>query len=94
MFNHGLINEVTSLLDRGWRDTNAIKSVGYEELIPWLDNKKDNLESIKEEIKTNTRRYAKRQLTWFRRNKRINWLDANSVSVGEMVSTIVDSITD
>ncbi len=63
-----------------------MKAIGYKEIIPYIKGKID-LEETKEILKRNTRRYAKRQLTWFRRDKRIKWLD-----VGEFDS--MDSIVD
>ncbi len=78
MLANGLIAEVESLLASGYsRDTFALQSFGYKELIAYLDGKCTYIEAI-EELKQNTRRFAKRQLTWFRKDKRIKWLDRKS----------------
>ena len=78
MLANGLIAEVESLLAAGYsRDTFALQSFGYKELITYLDGKCTYLEAI-EQLKQNTRRFAKRQLTWFRKDTRIEWLDRES----------------
>ncbi len=64
MISAGLIEETISLHDK--RHLNALNTVGYKELFEWLSNKW-SLNTAIEKIRTNTRRYAKRQLTWFRR---------------------------
>jgi tRNA dimethylallyltransferase len=70
MIADGLVEEVTALLP--FRHHNALNTVGYKEIFDFLD-KKVTLERAIENIKTNTRRYAKRQLTWFKRDKEIRW---------------------
>lgn len=77
MLNRGLVREVRDLLDRGYRGANALKSVGYEEVIDWLENRLSSLDEVRKAIRKNTRRYAKRQLTWFRRYPQIEWLDGS-----------------
>ena len=73
MINTGLVEEARSLLP--FRELNALRTVGYSELFQFFDGKCSLPEAI-EKIKTNTRRYAKRQLTWFRRDPEIRWIDA------------------
>ncbi|MDE7289923.1 MAG: tRNA (adenosine(37)-N6)-dimethylallyltransferase MiaA, partial [Oscillospiraceae bacterium] len=51
----------------------AYQAIGYKELIPYFENR-ENLESCLDKIRLGSRRYAKRQLTWFRRDYRINWI--------------------
>ena len=70
MMEAGLLEEVKSLLPH--RHENALQTVGYAELFDFLDGK-ITLEKAVEQIKTNTRQYAKRQLTWFRKDKNIEW---------------------
>lgn len=73
MIAEGLLNEVKSLLP--YRNLNALNTVGYKELFDYFDNK-NNLETAIELIKRDTRRYAKRQLTWFSRDKNeYNWIE-------------------
>ncbi len=78
MLANGLITEVESLLTAGYsRETYALQSFGYRELIEYLDGKCTYVEAIKQ-LKQNTRRFAKRQLTWFRKDTRIEWIDRDS----------------
>jgi len=70
MIQNGLVEEVKGLLK--YRDLNSLNTVGYKEIIKCLDGEWP-LELAIEKIKTNTRRYAKRQLTWFRKDDDINW---------------------
>lgn len=70
MVSQGLIAEVNSLLP--YRTNNALITVGYRELFEYFDKKLTKDEAI-ELIKRNTRRFAKRQLTWFRKDMEINW---------------------
>lgn len=70
MIEEGLVDEVRSLYP--YRDFNALNTVGYKEIFRYLDGE-ITLEQTIEDIKTNTRRYAKRQLTWFRKDPEITW---------------------
>jgi len=73
MLQEGLVEEVSSL--KGYRDVNALQTVGYSEIFEHLDGKMSLATAI-EEIKKNTRQYAKRQITWFKKDKEINWVNA------------------
>ena len=70
MIKVGLIDEVSSLID--FKELNALNTIGYSEIFKYLSKEYSYDEAI-EKIKTNSRRYAKRQLTWFNANKSINW---------------------
>jgi tRNA dimethylallyltransferase len=70
MLEAGLLDEVRSCLE--WRDRNALKTVGYKELFDYLDGR-ITLEEAVRLIKRNSRRYARRQLTWFNRDDEITW---------------------
>lgn len=72
MIEAGLIEETKSLLAKHGRISNLVDTIGYREIIDYLDGKLD-LKSACDILKQNTRRYAKRQLTWFRKNSYINW---------------------
>ena len=72
MIEGGLVEEARSLLSR--KRTNALQTVGYRELFEHFEGKV-SLEQAIENIKTNTRRFAKRQLTWYRKDDSINWFD-------------------
>ena len=76
MVELGLIEEVRSLIT--YRHLNALQTVGYSEIFEYIDGKISLDEAI-EEIKTNTRQYAKRQLTWFRKDKEIQWIDSRQI---------------
>ena len=71
MLELGLIEETKSLLAKHGRTKNFVKTIGYAEILDYLDGKCTLDESI-ETLKQNTRRYAKRQLTWFRRNPELD----------------------
>jgi tRNA dimethylallyltransferase len=87
MIENGLINEVENLLP--FKHLNALNTVGYKELFEYFDGKV-KIEEATENIKTHTRRYAKRQLTWFFRDKDIKWIDikANDNIIPDVLSTI------
>ncbi len=79
----GLLQEVRSLMDMGLSiDNVSMKGIGYKELIEHLQGE-CTLDEAVEKIKKNTRHYAKRQLTWFRRYDKINWLDISTFSSDE-----------
>lgn len=72
MIDKGLIKETQNLLTKHGRIPNLINTIGYREILGYIDNKY-SLEDAKELLKKNTRNYAKRQLTWFRKNEDIEW---------------------
>ena len=72
MVERGLIEETETLLARHGRIPNITDTIGYKEIISYLDGEL-TLEEAKDKLKQNTRNYAKRQLTWFRKNKNIKW---------------------
>lgn len=72
MMNEGLLAEAKSLFPN--KELNALQTVGYRELFSYFD-REISLEFAIEEIKKNTRRFSKRQLTWFKRNENTKWFD-------------------
>ncbi|GGA73862.1 tRNA dimethylallyltransferase [Flavobacterium palustre] len=72
MINEGLLQEAKNLYPN--KELNALQTVGYRELFSYFD-KEFTLEFAIEEIKKNTRRFAKRQLTWFKRDENTKWFD-------------------
>lgn len=84
MVDEGLISEAKSLFE--YKERNALQTVGYRELFEFFDGKLSQEEAISE-IKKNTRRFAKRQNTWFKKNQAIEWFDFTTKS-----STIVNFI--
>ena len=92
MLANGLIAEVESLLAVGYaRETVALQSFGYRELIAYLDGECTYLEAV-QQLKQNTRRFAKRQLTWFRKDIRIEWIDRESTP--DVVTHLLEKIRD
>ena len=87
MLEAGLENEARQML--GNQGLTARQAIGHKELQPYIDGKITLDEAI-ENLKRETRRYAKRQLTWFRRNENINWLYADEMSRDELVKKAVD----
>ena len=79
MIKRGLVKETDKILKMGFnKNINSLNTVGYKEIISYLESE-TALDVAIELIKRNTRRYAKRQLTWFRKDKRIKWLDVGSI---------------
>lgn len=86
MIQQGLVNEVKEILSLGFpKELYSLNTVGYKEIISFL-NDEISLERAAELIKRNTRRYAKKQFTWFRRDESINWLNMNENSKPENVA--------
>lgn len=75
MIEEGLLEEAKEVYP--YKNLSALNTVGYKELFKYFDNQ-ISLEEAIEDIKTNTRRYAKRQMTWFRKDKEYIWLDAKN----------------
>lgn len=92
MIEEGLIDEVKTLREKNIlkRKTQAAEAIGYREMIQYLDGKINLEESIRL-IKGNSRRYAKKQLTWFRRYDFAKWIDLESLNVDEVSDIIIKS---
>jgi tRNA dimethylallyltransferase len=83
MIERGLVTEVRELLERGYHaGLNSMKSLGYKEITEFLAGKRDLASSITL-IKRNTRHYAKRQLTWFRKDPTAHWISHESSEMAE-----------
>ncbi len=79
MISKGLFDEAKNLY--AYREKNALQTVGYQEIFGFMDGQYDQAEAIRL-LKRNSRRYAKRQLTWFKRDEQIKWFkpdDTNSI---------------
>lgn len=84
----GLVDEVRGLLQAGYdRSLPALQGLGYKEIIAYLDGGV-TLDEATRQLKRNTRRYAKRQYTWFRRDERIRWLDVTGRSPEQVADLI------
>ncbi len=80
MLGEGLLDEVKWLLAKGYSpELNSMQGIGYKELVAYIKGQ-SSLEEAAEAIKQNSRRYAKRQLTWFRRNKAIHYLSPDNAT--------------
>ncbi|QFT88951.1 tRNA dimethylallyltransferase [Bacillus sp. THAF10] len=87
MLKEGLLEEVTSLYESGVRECQSIQAIGYKELYAFLDGKR-SLEEAIEDLKQNSRRYAKRQLTWFRNKMDVTWFDMTEADEKEKLAEI------
>jgi tRNA dimethylallyltransferase len=88
MVEQGLVNEVKALLP--YRHVNALNTVGYSEIFDYFDGKSD-LPTAVAAIKQNTRRFAKRQLTWFRKDKEMIWLNAADENLADNLLSAIES---
>jgi len=79
MVKQGLLDEVKSLYNQGLRDCQSIQAIGYKEIYDYLDEKV-TWDVAVEQLKQNSRRYAKRQLTWFRNKMNVKWFDMTYVN--------------
>ncbi len=92
MIEDGLIAETQKVLEMGYsKDLQPLNAVGYREIISVLNNEMD-LETAIRKIKTQTRRYAKRQLTWFRRWDFIEWLPADEKKPEELKEILLSGL--
>ncbi len=95
MLHAGLIAEVKSLLDTGCpRDAGSMQALGYKEMVGYLDQVYSYEQAV-EVLKTRTRHYVKRQLSWFRHMKEINWIDVsdstNSTIHFQLINDIIST---
>lgn len=89
MISKDLIDEVKALLNKGYnKNLVSMKAIGYKEIIDYLDGNKDLEEAIYT-LKQNTRRFAKRQYTWFLRDENIKWFDIDDM---ENIDLIIENI--
>ena len=88
MISDGLLSEAEEFFSKNQSST-AKQAIGYKELKPYFDGLM-TLEEATENLKRETRRYAKRQLTWFRRNSEINWIKIDSESSEEILNQAID----
>jgi len=78
MMEEGLLDEVKGLYEKGLRACQSIQAIGYKEIYEYLDSRM-TLDAAVENLKQNSRRYAKRQLTWFRNKMDVQWFDMSDV---------------
>lgn len=87
MLEQGLIDEVRSLVKKYKMSKTALQGLGYKEVIEYI-NENCSYDEMVEKLKMETRRYAKRQMTWFKRDKRIEWVPKEN-----LVDTIMQQIS-
>ncbi|MBQ2891091.1 MAG: tRNA (adenosine(37)-N6)-dimethylallyltransferase MiaA [Clostridia bacterium] len=74
MLDHGLLDEIKALMNKGFdKSSTAFQAIGYKEFISYFEGEISFPEAV-DKVKQESRRYAKRQMTWFRRNENINWI--------------------
>ena len=78
MMDMGLVEEVKSILEKYEKFPTAMQGLGYKEVVQYLEGSIDKQEMI-EKIKMETRRYAKRQITWFKKNQETHWIDGEQL---------------
>ncbi|MFD1735901.1 tRNA (adenosine(37)-N6)-dimethylallyltransferase MiaA [Bacillus salitolerans] len=91
MVREGLVSEVTTLFNQGIRDVQSIQAIGYKEIYEYLEGKVSFDEAI-ETLKRNSRRYAKRQLTWFRNKLNVTWIDMTDSDYEKKLTQIIQII--
>lgn len=91
MIEAGLVEEVRSLLDKGYEATQAMKAIGYKELIPYIHGEAD-LATCVELLKRNSRRYAKRQYTWFKNKMNVNWYTITPKTFEKQAEKIINDL--
>jgi tRNA dimethylallyltransferase len=89
MIKNGLIDEVKKLYDLGYRPEThqSMKGIGYKEIVDYFEGVA-TLDVAVEKLKQHTRNYAKRQITWFKRNKDIHWFDIEKDS--DIINQIIE----
>ena len=88
MLSNGLIEEVKSLIDKGYdKNLVSMRGIGYKEIIDYLEGNMD-LEETVNILKRNTRRFAKRQFTWFLKDENVKWFSMDNLE--EVDNTIKD----
>jgi tRNA dimethylallyltransferase len=87
MMEEGLLGEVQSLYESGVQGTQAVQAIGYKELYEYIEGN-CTLEEAITKLKRNSRRYAKRQLTWFRHQMEVEWFDVTGGAINEKIPSI------
>ena len=94
MIENGFVDEVKSILNKGYnKNLNSLNTVGYKEIVQHL-NGEISFEKAVELIKRNTRHYAKRQLTWFKKDKRIHWFEVNDSNEMDLLAHQISQLLD
>jgi tRNA dimethylallyltransferase len=92
MIHEGLVNEVEELFQQGLKNCQSIQAIGYKELYEYFDGKV-SFEQAVENLRQNSRRYAKRQLTWFRNKMDVKWFDMTETMESISLAKKIDEIS-
>lgn len=87
MLSQGLEQEAKTLFEKYGENNILMSTIGYQEFLPYFKGEIEFSIAI-EQLKQNTRRYAKRQISWFNANKDINWFDIKTVDVNEIINFV------
>lgn len=93
MIENGLLDEAKRIYNSNIRSKGVMTPIGYKELFPYFENKK-TLEECLDEIKRNSRRYAKRQYTWFNHQIPVKWFNVDFVNFNNTIDEVEDYIND
>lgn len=89
MFDQGLVSEVKDLIASGYAEAlTSMQAIGYKEIIEAIDGRV-TFDEARELIKMRSRRYAKRQLSWFRRDPRVHWFDLDTYTKSEVLEAVL-----
>nr|WP_318540838.1 tRNA (adenosine(37)-N6)-dimethylallyltransferase MiaA [Terribacillus saccharophilus] len=91
MLAEDLLEEVKRLVESGIQDTQSMRAIGYKEFIPYLEGKMD-WEDMVDQLKQNSRRYAKRQYTWFRNKMNVDWYSITPATKNEKFRIILEEL--
>jgi len=91
MMKDGLLNEVKNLYEQGYEDCQSMRAIGYKEFLPYFKGEQ-SLERSIELLKRNSRRYAKRQYTWFENKMDVHWYTMTPSTIDECFETILRNL--
>ena len=92
MLDEGLLDEIARLIEEGFHDAlTSSQAIGYKEFVPVVEGSA-GLDDALEAVKRTSRRYAKRQLTWFRGDPRVEWLDVTGVPTTDAVRRVAELV--
>ena len=89
MLDNGLLEEAKNLFNKYGENKILLNTIGYQEFYPYFKGEAE-LNTVTEQIKQNTRRYTKRQISWFNSNKNINWFDIETETINSISEKILN----
>ena len=91
MVEQGLLDEAKKIYDTKIRSKAVMTPIGYKELFPYFENKK-TLDECLDQIKQNSRKYAKRQYTWFNNQMNITWYQVDFTNFNNTINKVLENI--